>query len=272
MVSDEPHPNEALRALASDAACERAGVGAGRRLLLVKGTFMSSYADLHLTAFTRYEAKRVGRYDVSLCDVTQGGHVLLYDTAGGGLLVARRSLPTTLYALLLLLSVVLMFGLTAQEPSITPTLHAAYVMTAATAVACSLIHTAARPIYGLAKGDVAYGVLTTCAGVVYTALASRYRADQNLRCSACLHALDTMIVAFYNTPETPFSGIVAAFVCVRAWSALLGQFASPSIGGLFGLAATCAHGALLTELGVRPQLWHPLVRASSGSSETHQTH
>ena len=145
-------------------------------------------------------------------------------------------------------------------------------MTAATAVACSLIHTAARPIYGLAKGDVAYGVLTTCAGVVYTALASRYRADQNLRCSACLHALDTMIVAFYNTPETPFSGVVAAFVCVRAWSALLGQFASPSIGGLVGLAATCAHGALLTELGVRPQLWHPLVRASSGSLETHQTH
>ena len=37
MVSDEPPPNEALRALASDAACERAGVGAGRRLLLVKG-------------------------------------------------------------------------------------------------------------------------------------------------------------------------------------------------------------------------------------------
>ena len=95
---------------------------------------------------------------MSLCDVTQGGNVLLYDTAGGGLLVVRRPLPTTLYALLLLLSVVLMFGLTAQESSITPTLHAAYVMTAATAVACSLIHTAARPIYGLAKGDVASAV------------------------------------------------------------------------------------------------------------------
>jgi hypothetical protein len=31
VVSDEPHPNEAMRALASDAACEKAGVGGGRR-------------------------------------------------------------------------------------------------------------------------------------------------------------------------------------------------------------------------------------------------
>ena len=144
----------------------------------------------------------------------------------------------------------------------------AYLGGAATSVVCSLLLLATHPTYAMTRSDVLYRVFTTCAGGLYAALAA-WRAPQ-LCTAASLHALDALVVILYGTPETPFGGIIAVVVCARAWSALLTLYSpstQPSAAGLLELALTCAHGALLAELCVRPQLsnphtWHAVVQTT----------
>ena len=240
--------NIAVRKLASDAACERVDAGKGRR----------------------YEPATASRYDVSLCDVIGGQNVLIYDIAQGIITVTPRPTTPLLYSLMLSICVVLLFGMATTETDKTSPSFAIYTTAVATALLCATILRIAHPTYYLSDADGWYGIFSICSGFVYLGAAVYKRTTLQptyaSKYGGCIHALDCMVVALYNTPETPFSAVIAATACVRMWSRFIDVYdkeGSAGVAEAVDLAIACAHGALMGEFGVRPQVEHPTLWAAT---------
>ena len=216
------------------------------------------------------------RYDISVCNVQKGRYSMVYIAGKNLFALHQRTFGPMAYVLVLLLCTVNMTGV-ACVSAVADDQHSAMTLYVANAT-CS----ACVAIYFLAahttqnwttSGDSLYlaFTLTSCVGYCVsgfllhafpdTASASTNNMRKVLvQQGACLHAIDTLSIMIYHTPETPYSSLLLIMLAARAWSRIT-RCADPSEDVTWWLIADAVicgtHLALLAELGVLPQVRTP---------------
>ena len=241
--------NELSRLIARDSDCLLANTGVGRVYSFGKTT------------------------DVSLCNVQKGKYSVVYDTVAQQVALHRRTFGPMAYTLVLILCAVNITGIACVNMTLYERQSACtlYLVDAISSVCIAVIFACSDQQPWATSSDLAYLLFTMFACVIYCACGlvicvsppgTQYgigdaRSKISIQQGACWHAVDTMGVLIYHTPETPYSWLLLIMVAAKTWARLFRcADQSESVSWLLVLdAVLCgSHLALVAQLGVSPQL------------------
>lgn len=223
-----------------------------------------------------YVASAQRRFDISLCSLQRGRYSVTYAPTERELVLYRRMFGPMAYTLILILCTVNLTGLAC----IYTDYHSAWTlyMVNATCSLCVAFYyiIGNRHTVSVTDGDYAYLTFTSSAGIIYcicglvtwarqvetfgeTRKSNAYTRGMIIQQGACLHALDTLGMLVYHTPETPYSFLFLLVLAARMWSHGTRSLES-SVDRWWNVAdaAVCStHWAMLAQFGVAPQVMFP---------------
>lgn len=232
----------------------------------------------------RVYSSRSASYSVTSCDILHGKLLLVYVKGERSVFVYHQTFGPIAYLLILLsatLSTTAIASLSVesgQQPSSHPrslkdqvhsywTAHAPLIFdinALCSIVVCALIYIRHRVHFHNVEDALVFwlSAASGCAYLIFSFKTKPLQRRRSFEIDGCMYSLETIAIALYRSPETPYVSILAFFMACRIWHKVFlfchGLAASSSKAILdhsilLDLLLSVINYNLLCEIGLKPQ-------------------